>query len=259
MSNLSLEITFLGTASSLGSPVIGFDHPVCKSTNPKDNRLRSSILIKTGTKSFVIDCSPDFREQMLRSGCISLDALFFTHEHSDHTSGLDDIRPFNFIMNKDMPIYGEERVINSIKRRFDYCFTETQYPGTPRLEINIFDNKPFLVENIKIEPIRVMHGDLPIFGFKIDDFAYITDASLISNEELEKLKNIKVLIINALRKTIKHHSQFTLEDALKVIKIINPEKAYLTHLSPLIGFHEEVEKELPENVFLGYDGLTFKV
>ncbi|APD06536.1 phosphoribosyl 1,2-cyclic phosphate phosphodiesterase [Flavobacteriaceae bacterium UJ101] len=258
MSNSGLEITFLGTASSLGSPVIGFDHPVCHSKNPKDKRLRSSILLKKYDKTFVIDCSPDFREQMLRSQCTSLNAILFTHEHADHTAGLDDIRPFNFLMKKDIPLYGEKRTLESIQKRFDYCFMEPKYPGAPGLEVHLINNRPFEVENISIQPIRIMHGDLPILGFRIDDFAYITDAGFIDPIELEKLKHLDVLVINALRKRIPHHSQFTLEQALEVIQKVNPKKTYITHISPVLGFHDEVEQELPKNVFLAYDGLMIK-
>ncbi len=259
MSNSGLEITFLGTASSLGSPVIGFDHPVCHSENPKDKRLRSSVLIKKQHKTFLIDCSPDFREQMLRTQCTLLDAVVFTHEHADHTAGLDDIRPFNFLMKKDIPIYGEERTITSIKKRFDYCFTEPKYPGTPCIETHCIQNNPFMVENLMFQPIRVMHGELPILGFRMENIAYITDAGFIDPSELEKLKALDVLVINALRKKIPHHSQFTLEQALDIIQRVNPKKAYLTHISPVLGFHDEVEQELPKNVLLAYDGLSFRV
>lgn len=259
MANSGIEITFLGTASSLGAPVIGFDHPVCYSKNPKDKRLRSSILLKKHNKTFIIDCSPDFREQMLRSQCISLDGVLFTHEHADHTAGLDDIRPFNFLMKKDIPIYGERRVIEAIQRRFDYCFVEPKYPGSPGLEIHFIKNQPFKFHTIEIQPIRIMHGDLPILGFRIDHFAYITDAGFIDPAELEKLKDLEVLVINALRKKILHHSQFTLEQALDVIQKLNPKKAYITHVSPVLGFHDEVEQELPKNVFLAYDGLTINI
>ncbi|MFV0531726.1 MAG: MBL fold metallo-hydrolase [Flavobacteriales bacterium] len=259
MSNTELEITFLGTASSLGSPVIGFQHPVCFSTNPKDTRLRSSILIKKYDKTLIIDCTPDFRQQMLNTKCITLDAVLFTHEHADHTAGLDDIRPFNFLMKKEIPIYGEKRVIDAIKRRFDYCFYESKYPGSPELVPCYINLNSFAVEDILIEPIRIMHGNLPILGFRIDQFAYITDAGFIESSELSKIKNLDILIINALRKKIPHHSQFTLEQTLEIIRKVNPKKAYLTHISPILGFHDEVEKELPENVFLAYDGLSFHV
>ncbi len=259
MSNSGLEITFLGTASSLGVPVIGFDHPVCYSKNPKDTRLRSSILIRKNNKTFVIDCSPDFRLQMLNSKCVSLDAILFTHEHADHTTGLDDIRPFNFLMKKDLPIYGEKRVLNAIKKRFDYCFTTPGYPGAPKLALHYIDTHPFIVEDILIEPIRVMHGDLPILGFRIDNFAYITDAGFIEISELEKLNNLDVLVINALRKKTPHHSQFTLEQTLDVIDQLKPKKTYITHISPVLGFHNEVEKELPETISLAYDGLVLSI
>lgn len=259
MSNLGLEITFLGTASSLGSPVIGSDHPVCHSKNPKDQRLRSSILLKKDAKTFVIDCSPDFREQMLRSQCISLNAILFTHEHADHTAGLDDIRPFNFLMKKDIPIYGEKRTIESIQKRFHYCFSKPKYPGAPGLEVNLIKNQSFKIENIKVDPIRIIHGNLPILGFRIDHFAYITDASFIDSTELEKLKHLDVLVLNALRKEKPHHSQFTLEQALHIIQQVKPKKAYLTHISPTLGFHNEIQQELPKNVFLAYDGLVIKM
>ncbi len=255
MSSTSKEIIFLGTGSSLGSPVIGFNHPVCYSKDSKDRRFRSAILIKKNKKTLLIDCGPDFRIQMLRAGCTQLHGILFTHDHADHTAGLDDIRPFNFLMKKALPIYAEKRVIKALKNRFNYCFASSHYPSAPELAPYIIDESPLFIEGIKIIPIRVIHGDLPILGYRIDDFAYITDANYISENSLEKLKNLKTLVINALRKNVSHHSQYILPEALEVVKKLQPEKAYITHISPTMGFHQQVEEELPNGVSLAYDGL----
>lgn len=254
-----LKVQFLGTASSLGMPVIGYDHPVSLSQNPKDFRLRSSIFLQQNDTQVVIDCGPDFRTQMLQLRIKELDGIVFTHEHADHTAGLDDVRPFNFLMQRPMPIYAEERVMRHIQHRFDYCFKEPKYPGAPDFDSHLIDEKGFTVGEIKFQPIRIQHGNLPILGFRIDDFCYITDAGEIYAEELEKLKGLKVLVINALRRERRHHSQFILEEALEIIEKVQPEKAYLTHVSPNLGFHDEVQASLPENIFLAYDGLTFEV
>ncbi|MGV6846511.1 MAG: MBL fold metallo-hydrolase, partial [Lutibacter sp.] len=239
-----MEITFLGTGTSQGIPVINCNHPVCNSTDKKDKRLRSSVLISVNNKNFVIDCGPDFRYQMLRARITDIRGILFTHEHADHTSGLDDIRPFSFKMG-GVPFYAEKRVFNNLKDRFSYIFTkENKYPGAPTVICNEINTYEFKIDDIAILPIRVMHHDLPVLGFRFYNIAYLTDVKTISDEALAKLKNLDVLIINALRKE-KHHSHLNLEEALKIISKINPKRAYLTHISHLMGFHKEVEKELP--------------
>ncbi len=255
-----MQIYFLGTGTSQGIPVIGSHHSVCLSNNPKDKRLRVSVWIKTEKASIVIDCGPDFRQQMLVSNCQKIDAILFTHEHADHTAGLDDIRPFYFKQGKDIPIFAQKRVVDNLARRFDYIFEkENKYPGSPAVEVNEINvSQSFSVNGEKILPISVQHGNLEILGFRVGDFAYITDASAIKESQLSKLKNLKVLVINALREET-HHSHFSLSEALNFIHLIQPEKAYLTHISHLLGFHDEVEKNLPPNVYLAYDNLVLTI
>ncbi len=252
-----MEITFLGTGTSQGVPVITCDCEVCQSLDFRDKRLRSSIHIAIDGQSWVIDSGPDFRQQMLRERIKRLDALIFTHEHKDHTAGMDDVRSFNFSQKMDIPIYGDPRVINQLKREFAYIFAEKKYPGVPSVEVHELENKPFQIAGKEIIPIQVMHYKLPIFAYRIDDFAYVTDAKTIAPKEFKKLKGVKTLVINALQED-KHISHFTLEEALGMIEKIKPEKAYLTHISHKLGFHQEVQKKLPKNVFLAYDGLKIQ-
>lgn len=251
-----MNIYFLGTGTSQGIPIIGSTHPVCKSTDYKDKRLRVSLWMSWEDHSYVIDCGPDFRQQMLASDCQKVDGILFTHEHSDHTAGLDDIRPFNFRQG-EMPIYAHQRVIENLKKRFDYVFeTENRYPGAPSVKtIEVINNQPFVMGGKTVIPIDVMHGDLQVFGYRVDDFAYLTDVKTVAPEEVEKLKNLDVLVLNALRIT-PHNTHFNLQEALDFIALVQPKKAYLTHISHLLGFHEDVQKELPENVFLAYDNLV---
>lgn len=249
-----MKITFLGTGTSQGVPVIGCDCDVCRSLDFRDKRLRSSVHLQVGSKSLVIDTGPDFRQQMLREGIRQLDAVLYTHEHKDHTAGLDDIRPFNFLQHADMPIYGQAAVLNQIKTEFSYIFTEHRYPGIPMVETHVIENRPFDVEGIPVHPIRVMHHQLPVFGYRINDFTYITDANYIPPEELRKIAGTRILVINALQQT-PHISHFTLQQAIEMVNVIKPEKAYLTHISHRLGLHRKVEATLPENVFIGYDGL----
>ncbi len=253
-----MKITFLGTGTSQGIPIIGSDHPVCLSNDPKDKRLRVSVLVEWNTFTYVVDCGPDFRYQMLRAGVKRIDGIVFTHEHSDHVLGLDDIRPFYFRQG-NIPLYAHKRVLKSIKRRFDYFFAkENRYPGAPEVITHRIKNKPFKLKNLEVVPIKGKHFNLQVFGFKFNDFAYLTDMKTVSDKEIEKIKNVKVLVINALR--IKpHQSHFNLEEALEFIEKVNPETAYLTHISHLLGFHKEVEESLPERVFLAYDGLKITV
>lgn len=253
-----MKITFLGTGTSQGIPVIGCKHPVCLSDNPKDKRLRVSVLIEWDNNAYVIDCGPDFRQQMLNCGCEKINGILFTHEHADHVAGIDDIRPLCY-MNGDMQIYAHNRVIESIKSRFAYIFaTENKYPGSPTIITNSIENKPFYLSGIEVMPINADHYFVQVYGYRFNDFAYLTDIKTIEEKELKKLRNLKVLVVNALR-VEPHISHFNLEEALAFVEKVKPEKAYFTHISHLLGFHDEVEKNLPEHVFLAYDGLEITI
>ena len=255
----NLRVTFLGTGTSQGIPIIGSTHPVCLSENPKDKRLRVSVLLSWKEFNYVIDCGPDFRQQMLRHNVKHLDGILYTHEHSDHTAGLDDIRPF-FFRQGNIPIYAHKRVVKSLIKRFDYIFEEkNRYPGAPSVDINFVENnEPFLIGNEIVTPINVLHNKLQVFGYRVGDFTYLTDVKSIDPIELEKIKGSKVVVVNALR-IEPHISHFNLDEALAFIKEVNPEKAYFTHISHLLGFHDEVEKMLPNNVHLAYDNLTITI
>ncbi len=252
-----MKVTFLGTGTSQGMPVIACNCEVCLSKDSKDNRLRSSVMLTINEKNYVIDTGPDFRQQMLREKVQTLSAILFTHEHKDHVAGMDDVRAFNFKENRDMEVYCTREVESALKREFSYVFNENPYPGIPKVNINTLVNSPFFVDEIEIMPIEVMHYKMPVFGYRIGDFTYITDAKTISEREKEKVKGTKILVVNALRKT-EHLSHFNLEQALEFIEEIKPEKAYLTHISHLLGFHEEVSKELPPHVEIAYDGLAIQ-
>lgn len=254
-----MKIYFLGTGTSQGIPVIGSNHSVCQSTNPKDKRLRVSVWVHSEAFSIVIDCGPDFRQQMLTSKCLAVDAILFTHEHADHTAGLDDIRPFNFKQGA-MPVYGHQRVLENLKKRFDYIFeTENRYPGSPSVTTNeVINDVPFYIKGQQIIPINALHGTLQVFGYRIGDFAYLTDVKTVDEAEIEKIKGVKVLVINALREE-PHHSHFSLEEALDFVNLIRPDKAYFTHISHILGFHDEVQKKLPPNVYLAYDNLELTI
>lgn len=254
-----MKVYFLGTGTSQGIPVIGSHHSVCKSENPKDKRLRVSIWVHSEDFSIVIDCGPDFRQQMLTSKCQRLDALLFTHEHADHTAGLDDIRPFYFAQG-DIPIYAHKRVLENLNRRFDYIFeTENKYPGAPSVTpIEVIENENFKVKNQMVVPINASHGNLQVFGYKIKNFVYLTDVKSMEVAEIEKIKGVEVLVINALRFE-PHNTHFNIEEALDFISLVQPKKAYLTHISHLMGFHDEVQKQLPKNVYLAYDNLEIEI
>ncbi|WP_411030890.1 MBL fold metallo-hydrolase [Spongiimicrobium sp. 3-5] len=251
-----MKITFLGTGTSQGIPVIGSTHPVCLSKDPRDKRLRVSVMISWKNYNYVIDCGPDFRQQMLTHKVSKLDGILFTHEHADHTAGIDDIRPF-FFRQGDIPIYAHQRVATSLKRRFDYIFAdENRYPGAPAVEVNLITkDSAFKIGDLEAIPIEAFHNRLQVFGFRILDFVYLTDIKTVEDEELKKIKNAQVLVVNALREE-PHHSHFNLEEALAFVALIKPKKAYFTHISHLLGFHKEVEKKLPKNVHLAYDNLV---
>lgn len=251
-------VTFLGTGTSQGVPVIACHCEVCRSLDWRDKRLRTSIHISVNEKSFIIDSGPDFRQQVIRERITRLDALIFTHEHKDHTAGLDDVRSYNFKQDKVMPVYGRQSVLNQLKKEFAYIFAEEKYPGVPRLQLFTIENKPFSIGEIEFIPIETLHYKLPVFGFRIKDFTYITDANYVDEAEKEKIKGSKVLVLNALQKK-KHISHFNLQEAIAFINEMNPQKAYLTHISHSMGLHNEVSKELPDHIEIAYDGLKVKM
>ncbi len=251
---MKVKITILGTGTSQGIPIIGSDHPVCHSKDPRDKRLRVSAAIEVGNKRFLIDCGPDFRQQMLTNHIKRFDALLFTHEHADHTAGLDDLRPF-FFRQGAIQCYMTPRVKESLVERFAYMFKEEdKYPGVADLDIHLFENDALVIEGIPITPIRASHGFIPVHGFRVGDIAYMTDVKTIEPAEKEKLKNLDILVINALRHE-KHRTHLNVDEALELINELQPKQTYFTHISHHLGFHEKVEKELPENVFLAYDTL----
>ncbi len=253
-----MKITFLGSGTSQGVPVITCTCDVCTSLDFRDNRLRSSVHVQAGDSSIVVDTGPDFRQQMLRERIRRLDAVLFTHEHKDHTAGLDDVRSFNFAQQADMPIYGRETVLEQIKKEFAYAFAEIKYPGVPMIEPITIENKTFEVAGIQVTPIEVMHHKLPVFGFRFGDFSYITDTNYISPEEIEKIRGSKVLVLNALQKS-EHISHYTLQEAVDVATEIGAEKTYFTHISHRLGLHKEINSELPEGMELAWDGLKLEL
>ncbi|HTN21558.1 MAG TPA: MBL fold metallo-hydrolase [Pelobium sp.] len=253
-----MKITFLGTGTSQGVPVIACNCEVCQSIDLRDKRLRSSILIESEEKTVIIDTGPDFRQQMLRQNVQKLDAVVFTHAHKDHVAGLDDIRAFNFKQQSAMDIYATPVVEEGLKREFYYIFSEFKYPGIPLIDIHTIYDEPFSVGDIEFNPIEVMHFKLPVLGFRIKDFTYITDAKTVSESEQEKIKGTKILVINALQRE-KHVSHFTLSEAIAFAERIGAEKTYFTHISHRLGRFEHVSKELPAGIELAYDGLSFEI
>ncbi|MGR3810201.1 MBL fold metallo-hydrolase [Jiulongibacter sp. NS-SX5] len=253
-----MKITILGTGTSSGVPVLTCKCPVCTSTNPKDKRLRVSVLIQKEDTNVLIDSGPDLRQQLLSTGIESLDAVVYTHEHKDHTAGMDDIRPFNYLNGKRyMNLYARPQVLDQLKREFHYAFLDEAYPGVPLIKTNIVENKPFEIGGLTFQPIEVLHYKLPVFGYRIDDFVYITDANFISEEEKQKVKGCKVLVLDALQKQ-DHISHFTLAQAVDLAKEIDADQTYFTHISHKMGLHDEINAELPEKMQLAYDGLTIE-
>ena len=253
-----MKITILGTGTSQGVPVIGCGCRVCRSEDKRDKRLRTSVLIEDGNNRVVIDTGPDFRQQMLTNSVDWLDAVLFTHEHRDHVAGLDDIRAYNFIQQKPMDIYAEDRVIRALKKEFAYIFAEKKYPGIPQVNLHRIDHESFSIGSMHIVPVRAMHYRLPVLGFRIGEFGYLTDANFISEEEKEKLYGVKYLVVNALRKE-KHISHFTLNQAVSLINELSPRRGYLTHISHQLGLHAEIDSELPPQIRLAFDGLTIEL
>lgn len=253
-----MKVKILGTGASQGVPVIACDCKVCQSTDPNDHRLRTSALVEVNGVNIVIDAGPDFRQQMLREKVKDIDVILITHEHRDHIAGLDDVRAFNFMNQKPIDIYAEKRAQKVIKSEFFYSFEEKKYPGAPQINLHNLGLEPFNIKNVEITPIQVFHYKLPVFGFRIGDFSYITDANYISEEEKEKLIGTKYLVINALRKR-KHISHYSLSEALDLIKQLSPKRAYITHISHQMGLHHDINEELPRGVSLAYDGLHFEV
>lgn len=253
-----MKITALGTGTSQGIPIIGCDCEVCTSEDSKDKRLRTSVFVETAQAKILIDIGPDFRTQFLQNKLTTIDLILLTHEHNDHIIGLDDVRAINFTQQKTIPIYARDRVTAIIKKRFAYVFKENPYPGAPRVDMHSIDDKCFSYKDILITPINIKHGRLEIWGFRLNDFVYITDASHIPEEEYQKILNVKVLIINALRRE-KHHSHFNLEDCLEVIKKINPGSAYITHISHSMGKTEDWKKLLPSGVRPLQDMMTIEI
>lgn len=251
-------VTFLGTGTSQGVPVIGCNCEVCSSTDPADNRLRSSVHILANELSIVIDTGPDFRQQMLREKIKVLDAVLFTHHHKDHVAGMDDIRSYNFMSRKAIPVFANHTTKEQLVKEFEYVFEPNGYGGGPKVLIQEINGTPFHFGNLEITPIEVFHDELQVFGYKIGDFTYITDANYISDKEVEKIYGSRILILNALQRN-PHPSHFTLDEALKHIEKINPGEAYLTHISHKMGLHKEVTSLLPSNVHLAYDGLKLKI
>jgi phosphoribosyl 1,2-cyclic phosphate phosphodiesterase len=253
-----IKVTFLGTGTSIGVPVVACNCDICKSPDLRDKRFRTSAMLTINGRNIVIDCGPDFRIQMLRHNVEDIDAIVFTHGHRDHIAGLDDIRAFNYILNKNIDVYGSDEVLDAIKTEFPYIFTETRFFGAPQLVTHNIVNEPFQINGITFTPIEVMHNKMSVFGYRIFDFTYITDASAITEREIIKIAGTKVLVINALRNS-RHVSHFSLSEAIEVIEKVKPDRAYITHISHFLGLHEEVENKLPPHIRLAHDNLVVEV
>lgn len=253
-----MKVTFLGTGTSQGVPVIGCTCEVCASLDYRDKRLRTSVFVEVENQNLVVDTGPDFRQQMLRENVKRIDAVLFTHAHRDHTAGLDDVRAYNFMQQMDMPVYGTLPVLEQLRIEYAYAFASEYYPGIPRLTLHEISNQMFSVNGVNITPLPVMHLKLPVLGFRIQDFSYITDANFIPETTVDKLKGTKILVLNALQRD-KHISHFNLEEALAAVERIKPVKTYFTHISHKLGTHTDISKELPPHVSLAYDGLQIAI
>ena len=253
-----MKLTFLGTGTSQGVPVITCDCEVCLSTDSRDKRLRTSAWIEVGGKSFVIDTGPDFRQQALRAGIHDLDAVLFTHQHKDHIAGMDDVRAFNFKYDRPMDVYANLITQEALKREYSYIFDASDYPGVPKVNMHLITDETLLVKGVEVIPIPLLHYKLPVYGFRIGELAYITDANYISPESYKLLEGVKVLVLNALRRHA-HISHFTLSEAIEVVEKVRPERAFFTHISHYLGKHAEVQAELPAHITLAYDGLAIEV
>ena len=253
----SFEVAFLGTGTSGGVPMIGCSCEVCRSTNPRDKRLRSSILIRTDRTAIVIDATPDFRQQMLRENIMRISGILITHPHKDHVGGLDDTRAFQFFLREPTPIYGDAAALNGVKRELPYAFATHTYPGVPELALHEINNSPFCIEELPIIPIMVWHYKMPVMGFRFGDFTYITDANRIDDAEKEKIKGSKILVLNALRKQ-RHISHFSLDEAVALVDELAIPQAYFTHISHQMGLHDEINNELPDHIQLAHDGLRLQ-
>lgn len=248
-----MKLTFLGTGTSVGVPTIGCTCRVCSSTDPHDKRLRASVLVESGDTRVLVDCGPDFRQQMLGREFKKIDAVLLTHEHYDHVGGIDDLRPFCTFGEVD--VYADGNTVGDLRRRIPYCFGESKYPGVPKINLSVVEpHRPFSIGSIDVLPIQVMHGKLPILGYRFGDLVYITDMKTIRKEEREYLKGVKILIVNALRFSPEHHSHMTVNEAMEFIRMVSPEKTYFTHMGHDIGLHEEVNRQLPDDMDLAYDG-----
>ena len=256
MEKSNCKVTFLGTGTSQGVPIIGAKDPVSLSDDFRDKRLRSSVYIEYKGKKILIDCGPDFRTQMLRENLDDIDFILLTHEHTDHIIGLDDVRPINYLHNKDMPIYALQRVVNAVKDRFSYAFIPHEYPGLPKYELHTINPEEKInIDRVEVVPLPILHGKLPILGYRIGDFAYLTDVHEVPESTKKLLTGLKVIVIGALRKKPLHHSHLTLGEAIELAKEINAKQTYFTHISYEMGFYKEVQEELPPTMHLAYDGL----
>lgn len=255
-----MRVTFLGTGTSQGVPLIGCECPVCTSVDPRDKRLRVSVLVETRGKRLLIDAGPDLRQQMLRAGVRSLDGVLLTHEHMDHMAGMDDLRAFSFSHEppRAVPIHGDASTLRAVRRVFDYAFREHKYPGVPQFDLRTIDRTPFSAEGVMVVPIEVMHMHMPVLGFRIGGFTYITDAKTIVPEELDKVRGTDVLVLNALREK-EHYSHLNLQEALDIVKEVRPGQAWFTHISHMMGKQAEVVTRLPADVRLAYDGLVLEL
>jgi len=253
-----LKVTLLGTGTSQGVPVIGCDCKVCHSSDAKDKRLRSSVMIEDDDTTIVIDSGPDFRQQMLRAKVLKLDGLVFTHEHKDHVAGMDDIRAFNYVLKRKIDVYATKRVQEALHREFPYVFDDYKYPGIPQINMHTIDAQPFKIGTLTLIPIKVLHYRLPVLGFRVGDFTYITDANYISEAEKSKIRGSEVLVLNSLRRE-PHVSHYTLDQAVKLISDMNVDEGYLTHISHQLGKHNDLNNELPSNIKCAYDGMTIEL